>query len=212
MNRIVSKRELSLWLVIWAGAIALAVAMAMVLVNVKPADAAAQKFVVDRREVWSSIRNYAAPNPTPSGTHLESYTVTITTNYQFWPSNDVNRIAVKGGSVCYHRNAGNGTLFQGVNANPVWMDDNTVVNHGAIEVSNDGTGDNCQNFGVGNSDRRWMRMDQDVAWWSTGKVRIKFTNDDDFDFKWGGSTTRYFHPGDDPDISDWYFCDCAYGS
>jgi len=34
---------------------------------------------------------------------------------------------------------------------------------------------------------------------------------DDFIFKWGGSDTKYFHPGDDPEVGDWFYCECDYG-
>ena len=209
-NRIVSAKELTLMGVVWIGAVIAALVMALAFAP--KAHAAADKHVVLKTETWSMIRMYAAPNTVGTGTHVESYSDIVTTTYLFWPDgNSVNKIAITGFEVCYHRNAGNGALFQGVSANPFYADNNDIVNPGQLDADDDGTANNCNNYGIPLDQRVWFRMDQDPGWEVLGKIRIKFMNDDDFDFKWGGNTTRYFTPGDDPDLGDWFYCDCDYG-
>jgi hypothetical protein len=207
-------KDVTRWAALWLAIVALAMGMLVAFTKYMPdpAHAAAQKHVVDRRETWSELRSYSAPNAVGTGFHIETYRDEISTDYQFWPDGaGVNKIAVKEVWVCYHRVQGNGSLFQGVNANPYYFDDNDSLNVGALEVADDGTADSCNHYVIPQTYRKWFKMSESPAWKATGKIRIKFDKDDDFDFKWSGSKTRYFHPGDDLDISDWYYCDCVYG-
>jgi hypothetical protein len=203
-------RWTALWLAIWALAMGMLVAFTKYMPD--PAHAAAQKHVVERRDTWTETRSYSAPNSVGVGTHIETYQDSISTDYQFWPDGDgINKIAVIGVWVCYHRTQGNGTLFQGVNGNTYYFDDDDDLNVGDLAVNDDGTANNCNHYVIPNSFRKWFKMSQSPAWRATGKLRIAYTNDQNFNFTWAGSTTKYFHPGDDLDISDWYYCDCVYG-
>lgn len=206
-----SKREIAGWLAIWLSLGLLAAFLAVVM-SAHRASAAGTKFVVEKRDYWSMNRSYAAPDNVGAGTHIETYKVSVASNYYFWPdAAGVNKIAVIGGSVCYQRLQGNGSLFQGVSANPYYFDDNDDVNPGATDVGDDGTDYDCKTFTVATSSRVWFRMSQSPGWKATGKVRKAFSNDDDFNFTWSGSTTKYFHPGDDPDVGDWKYIDGNYG-
>lgn len=218
-KRIVPKRDFVYGGLIYFGALLFGLGLLFQMLPAHGADGhavskAATKHVVMKRDSWSMIRTYVAPNSTPPGTHLESYTLQISTDYLFWPDgDDVNKIAPTGGSVCYFHNTGNGGLFQGVQANPYYLDDTTVINPGPIDVDRDGNKDQkCKDWTIAVENRRWLRMGQDPAWRVQGKIRIKFSNDDDFDFKWGGSNYKYFHPGDDPEVSEWFYCECNYGA
>lgn len=217
-NRIVSWRELSLWTLVYFTALALA---AIGLIFIPPPahgsqahkSTGDQKFVVTKRDYWTSRRSYTAPDGVGTGVHIETYLISVSPDYIFWPGapDGINRIAITKVTGCYSRISGNGSLFQGANVNPYFDDDDMVVNPGVIEIDDDGTDYNCQSHTIDPSNRKWFRMDQAPGWSSYGKVRKALSNDDDFRFKWGDSFTKFFHPGDDPEVNDWHFCDCHYG-
>jgi hypothetical protein len=206
------KSEVWLWVTIYLAAWAIAAALTLVMSSTAHATNLANKRVILKRDSWTAIRYYAAPNNVGVGTHIESYTITTSTDYLFLPDETaVNKVAPVTVHVCYHRNTGNGSLFQGVNSNPYYMDETDVVNIGAIEVADDNTGDNCNRGDVPLATRRWLRMDQSPLWFVNGKLRIAYTPDQDFTYMWAGVDYKYFHPGDDPNIGDWFYCECDYG-
>lgn len=171
------------------------------------------RLVVFKQDSWSETRSYAAPNNVGAGTHIETYVGTLNTKYLFWPDGDsVNKIAVAQVEFCWRRTQGNGALFQGMNANPNYHDDNDSVPVGAFLLDDNGNSSRCKTYMVPDEDRQWFRMDQSPAWTATGKLRIKFSPDQDYNYTWGGSTTKFFHPGDDPELADWFVCyNCDYG-
>jgi len=216
MTRIVSKREVALWVTIVVGALLFAFVLAMAIFRgpaaaASPAQKLPDKHVVFKSDTWSSNRLWVAPNHTPPGTHIEEVKNSVTTTYLFWPDGgDIGKIAITNIDVCYDLYDA-GDLFQGLNANPYYQDDNDVLNPGAIEVPDNGDKRNCTHYTVPVSSRKWFRMGQDPAWFVTGKIRLKFTNDDDYHFKWAGNEVKYFHPGDDPNIGEYFNCECDYG-
>lgn len=210
MARIESKRWLAGASLFWIGLLIAGLILGLVMWN-NPAHAAADKRVQQKRQYWAMIRYYTAPNQVGEGAHIESYTVSIAANYLYWKDgDDPDKVAVVGGSVCYHRNTGRGTLFQGVNSNPFFRDDVYVVNPGAIEVEDDNTDDNCDVFNIPNSERRWFKMKFNAGWFATGKVRIKWGPDDNFRYKWSGLEFRNFTPKEDTDIGDSFLCSCDW--
>jgi hypothetical protein len=211
VKRTVSWRELSLWAAVYLVAVALALALLLAMLSV-PAHADADKRVIQKHDTWSSIRSYQAPDNVGFGTHTESYTVTTVTYYLWWPDgSNANKVAPVSRKVCYHRNTGNGSLFQGVNSSPLYTDSTTVIGVTTTEVPDDDTADNCVTDDIALSNRSWLRMDQNARWQNVGKVRIKFSQDDNFDYRWGGQLVKYFEPGADPNDGDWFYCECDYG-
>lgn len=203
--RIVSKKETALQLAVWLGLLGLA-AVLLVVMSSKAHAVSGYKYVMMKRDTWSMIRNYNAPDLNPSGgVHLESYTVILKTDYLWWPDGTrPGKVAIAKFQVCYHRNTGNGSLFQGVSVNPYYLDRTTVVNPGELIANDDGTGDNCHSYDLPAFQRSWFRMDQNPRSFAMGKVFIKFTPDQTFDFLWGGEEAKPIEPSKDPNQWDDY--------
>lgn len=209
-----SRRELSLWGLVYVAAVVFAVGLALVMSAV-PSHAAAgrrvaDKYVVLKEDSWSATRQWQAPDLAGVGTHTETVIVTGTTGYLYWPDgSSVNKIAPVYHTVCYNLQS-QGVLFDGVQVNPYFFDDNTSTNPAGNAVADKGD-HACNRQDIPLTDRNWLRMDQSPGWTQTGWLKLQFNPDQHWDFTWGGSKVKYFHPGDDPDIGDWFWCECDFG-
>ncbi len=170
---------------------------------------ASTKYVVTKEATWLSVRTWTAPNNVGTGTHLEQVLISVTVDYLFWKNtpDGIYRIAPYLTQNCYNLQDG-GSLFQGERIRAYYFDDDTDALQDWIQV--DDAGDHkCRTEALPVADRNWYRMDQSPGWQVDGNLQLKFTRDQNWQFMWSGSQTKFFHPADDPNIGDWYYEDNA---
>lgn len=173
---------------------------------------AGTKYVINKEDSWSSLRSYVIPAAMDGSMRVVSLLVTTTVDYLYWhaPGDGVYRIAPFMTQVCFNFQTKPGGL-QNVWTRPYYFDDDDdylqdkiVLNGGTPNIDHA-----CHSEVIPVSARKWYRMDQSPGWQVDGHLSLALQPDDNWQQKWGGSATKYFHPNDDPNIGGWYYEDNA---
>lgn len=168
------------------------------------------KHVVVKEAHWSAIRQWTVPTTLPD-VQIETWRISNNVDYLWWPDpSGVAKIAPFMQQTCYSRVTGRGAWFDWTETKAVYQDNNNTVPTAWLPLKHrTGSNNKCRSVAIPLDDRRWLRMDQDPAWEAQGHLILMYTPDQRWHYRWQARWTRYFHPGDDPDIGGWYWDDTA---
>lgn len=165
---------------------------------------------IDKVDVWSNrvtYLYYVFPDPfLPRSARLR---ISESVVYAFCPQGTaVDLVKVKMIDYCYSWTEGDepDSYFQGVKYNPYFLDDNESVNPPQAFVENTNNDDlqKCLTHTVPLTDRVWFEMSQEPRWRVSCWIAVALNNDKHHDMIYDGSTTKYFRPAEDNNVSGWY--------
>lgn len=170
--------------------------------------------VVDKAENWIDDGNYFAPDPSlkpdPTPWHSIRFSVNALYHYCWDGVGGTKKLKVYGFDFCWTiLGDDKSPLFDGVTFFPTMHDDATDIWPAGKKVVDDGTNQNCDSTALTAANSIWLLMWRSPYWTVNAVVNLYLYPDDNIPMRTApGSTApkeKYFHPSDDPNLSDYYW-------
>jgi hypothetical protein len=155
---------------------------------------------------WGQDATYSWPDPLhPMLPRSARIRLVATLTYAYCPnSTRADKVMPLVLVLCHlHISRNSSIFFDGVKMNPYMADDNYAVDPPEYKVD-DGNGGEQVCLNVDISRTRWLKLQDSAGMSVSAWIVLRGLPDQHVDFTWLGSTTRYFHPLEDANISGWY--------